>query len=281
MPNIKLTIEYNGSKFHGWQLQPKLRTIQGELHRAIEMIVREKISYLTAAGRTDAGVHARGQVVNFHLEKEPDLRRLLVAVSSVFRGEISVIEAVVVPDSFDARHSATMKQYRYRILHRPAPPTLEYGQCWHIGGPLDLQLMAEEARSLVGKHDFSSMQGTGCVARSPVKDLVVSELIIQPPFIEYRVMGRSFLKQMVRNIVGTLVARGRGIPKLPPMQEILAALDRRSAGPTAPAHGLTLEWVRYDGVRYGEEEVEVSNAHSLSDTHHTGHDGPESGTEDP
>lgn len=247
MPTLKLTLEYDGTRFHGWQYQPGLRTIQGALHEALEMVLRTKIRTITAAGRTDAGVHARGQVVTVPIQEEGiDLHRLAVAISSLFKGELSIVAAETVSDTFDARHSARLKQYRYRILNRPAPPTLDRNQCWHITGVLNVALMEEEAALLTGRHDFSSFQGTGCVAKTPIKDIKESKILLIPPFIEYVIVGRSFLKQMVRTIVGTLVARGRGVPALPPILEIVAARNRQAAGPTAPAHGLCLDWVRYE-----------------------------------
>lgn len=246
MPNIKLVIEYDGSHFHGWQEQPGQKTVQSELHRAVELVLHEKIRCLHASGRTDAGVHAKGQVVNFACEQTPDLRRLHYALSSVLRGEVAVLSAEIVPDSFHALRDATSKQYSYTILHRPAPAVLTRGRSWHVYGPLDIEKMQHAAAVLLGEHDFSSFRGTGCEARNPVKTLFESELSLQGDFLVYRVVGSGFMKHMVRNIVGTLVALGENQLKIGSIEALLAAKDRRLAGMTAPAYALCLDWVRYE-----------------------------------
>ncbi|MCB0311327.1 MAG: tRNA pseudouridine(38-40) synthase TruA [Bdellovibrionales bacterium] len=245
MPNVKLVVEYNGSGFHGWQIQPGLRTIEGELKRVLETILRQDIHAIYAAGRTDSGVHARGQVVNFYLPVEPDLRRLRHSVSSIMRTELSVKSAEIVPDEFHARRSSISKTYRYTVFHQECPPVLDRGQVWHVGAPLDLDRMQKEAETLVGVHDFSSLRGAGCRAHSAVKEVFESGFVWSAPYLIYSVKGRGFLKQMVRNIVGTLVGFGRGRIALPNMPAVLEARDRRVAGVTAPAYGLLLEEVHY------------------------------------
>ncbi len=246
MPNIKCVIEYNGLGFNGWQTQPGLRTVQEELHKAIEIVTRDKIREVIASGRTDSGVHAKAQVINFYLPRECDLQKLRRGVSSLLNGEVSLISAEVVPDQFNSRANAISKTYVYTLLYRDTPPTLERGFVWHMIYRLDLAKMQREAKLLEGQHDFTSFRGANCTAASTVRKIFESELIVELPHIYYRVRGEGFLKQMVRNIVGTLVQIGRGQqPKISSFEEILAARDRRVAGPTAPAHGLCLEKVEY------------------------------------
>jgi tRNA pseudouridine38-40 synthase len=155
-----------------------------------------------------------------------------------------VLKAEVVPDDFHARKSASRKQYTYTILNRSAPPTLDRGRVWHVWGDLHVTRMQAEARRLVGEHDFSAFRGQDCEARSTVKTIFSSEVTAAPPYISYRVIGRGFLKQMVRIIVGTLVDMGAGRLERS-MDEILAAGDRALAGQTAPPQGLCLDWVEY------------------------------------
>lgn len=246
--NIKLVLEYDGSGFSGWQSQPGLRTIQTELERVLSTVLRVPVHPLYAAGRTDAGVHAHGQVVNFFLERaesEIDLMRLAHSVSSLMRGELAVLSAQIVPSEFNARSDARSKQYTYTLLAREAPAVLHYGRAWHVGARLNLALMREAAADLVGSHDFSSFRANGCTAKSPVREIISSDLIEQGDLLLYRVVGTGFLKQMVRNIVGTLVGIGRACPTLVSMPELLRRRDRRHAGMTAPAHGLCLDWVKY------------------------------------
>ena len=253
MPNIRLVLEYDGSGFCGWQKQTGLRSIEGELQKAIETVLRVKIPHVTAAGRTDAGVHARGQVVNFVVDAAPDLSRLARGVSALLRRELAVLSAEIVPDDFHARFSAGRKQYRYTVLQRDVPPVLERGRVWFVAQPLNIEAMQQAAGVLVGRHDFSSFRGANCTQKSPVKEIFESEVVAQEEHLVYRVVGSGFLKQMVRNIVGTLVAIGKARAS-GTMQEILAARDRARAGMTAPAHGLCLDWVGYD--RAGNKDTD-------------------------
>jgi tRNA pseudouridine38-40 synthase len=246
--NIRLILEYDGAGFHGWQKQPGgLRTIQAELERVLQMVLRRPIRRLTAAGRTDAGVHARGQVVNFKVDTPPpelDLSRLAHAVSNILKGEVSVIKAELAPAGFDARHDAQAKQYRYWILTRPVPAVLDRGKVWHLGVRLDHSKMQQEAAVLVGLHDFTSFRGPDCNSKSAVREVLESEFLFDGDYLIYRIVGRGFLKQMVRNIVGTLVGIGKGSLEAS-MTEILAAKNRQAAGVTAPGYALFLDWVKY------------------------------------
>lgn len=246
MPNVRLIVEYDGSHFHGWQMQPGMRTIEGEIERVLELVLREKIHPIYASGRTDAGVHARGQVVNFFTTKEPDVLRIAHSLSNILRGELAVVKADIVSDDFNSRYSAVCKQYTYTILNRLGPAVLDYGKAWYIGGKLDPVFMNAQARAVIGEHDFSSFQGSGCNSRTPIKTILESEVTTDGPFVRYRVVGTGFLKHMVRNLAGTLVDLSKNFLALKSMAEVLAARDRKQAGVTAPAHGLCLDWVKYD-----------------------------------
>jgi len=246
VPNVKLIVEYDGSRFFGWQKQPGLRTVQSELERVIGVICRRPIGPLHAAGRTDSGVHARGQVVTFKTEEIPDLWRLSQGVSHLMKGELAVLSAEVVGDDFHPGIHATHKQYSYRILTRPSPAVLDKGRVWHISKPLDLELMRVCAASLVGEHDFTSFRDSECCAKSTVKTIYSSVIDRQGDLLIYRVIGSGFLKQMVRNIVGSLVDTGLGRLKFASFQQLIEKRDRRAAGVTAPAFALSMDWVSYD-----------------------------------
>jgi tRNA pseudouridine38-40 synthase len=245
VPNVCLIVEYDGRKFHGWQKQGELRTIQSELERVIEIVLRTDISPLHAAGRTDSGVHALGQVVTFRVDAEPNLDKLAQGVSHLLKGELAVLSAQIVPDDFHPGRCATHKQYRYTILYRKAPAVLLAGKAWHVHRPLDISAMQDAARALIGTHDFTSFRDSDCTAKSPVKTVYSSDLELDGDLLTYTVVGSGFLKHMVRNIVGTMVDIGKGGMNGRTMQQILEARDRRAAGITAPAHGLTLVWVSY------------------------------------
>jgi tRNA pseudouridine38-40 synthase len=243
---VKLIVEYNGSKFHGWQKQPGLRTVQSELERVLQIVTREQVGPLRAAGRTDTGVHARGQVVTFNLANDIDLWRVANGVSHLLKGELTVISAEYAELDFHPGISATHKQYSYRILNRPTPAVLDAHQMWHIAHRLDLGRMEHDAALLVGTMDYSSFRDSCCMASTPVKTIYKSYFIREDDIITYRVVGTGFLKQMVRNIVGTLTDIGRGRLTARSFKEILQAKDRRLAGVKAPAHGLCMDWVSYE-----------------------------------
>jgi tRNA pseudouridine38-40 synthase len=249
MPTVKLTIEYNGLYFHGWQKQPGLRTIQSELEKAIQTVLRCKTGELVASGRTDAGVHAEAQVVSFKVSEQDynqiELKRLRLGVSALMAQELSVLDAVWVDDGFNARIDAKAKTYRYTILHREVPPVLQYGRVWYYPRKLAIERMQKEANLLVGLHDFTSFRGSGCNAKSPIREVLSAELTFEQPLLVLRIRGRGFLKQMVRNIVGTLVDIGGGRLCCNDILELLEFRDRRRAGRTAPAYGLCLESVEY------------------------------------
>ena len=245
MPTLKLVIEYNGKNFHGWQRQPDQRTIQEELWRALSIVTRQTISPLRASGRTDAGVHAKGQVVSFKLPLSTDLGKLSRGVSHLLRGEVTVCSAEEVPDDFHPGIDATHKQYSYRVLNRDTPPVLNAHTTWHIPHHLDIERMREEARYLIGEHDFSSFRDSGCTATTAVKTIYDITIEKQGPELIFYVVGSGFLKQMVRGIAGTLLQVGEDRRDPLCFDEILRTQDRQKVGPTAPARALWLEKVWY------------------------------------
>ncbi len=244
MQNIRLVVEYNGSYFHGWQAQPNLKTVYSEMRRAIKIITKQDISNIIASGRTDAGVHARGQVVNFRIEDlGMDLRTFSYAISSILRHELSIVHIDIANDDFHSTRDSIKKQYSYLILNRGNPPCIDFGKVWHIAKELNFEKMQDEAKYLIGTKDFSSFRASGCTAKTPIKEIFDVSLIKSSDLIKFSVIGSGFLKQMVRNIVGTLVAIGKG--EKDSIEEILAKKNRIFAGKTAPSYGLYLDWVEY------------------------------------
>jgi tRNA pseudouridine38-40 synthase len=245
VPRYRLTLEYDGAGLVGWQRQANGLSVQEALEAAITRFCGESVA-VTGAGRTDAGVHALGQVAHFDLAGNAPPEVVRNAVNFHLRpAAISVLAAQEVPETFDARLSAIGRVYRYRILNRHAPPALERGRVWHVRRALDVAAMQEGARHLVGRHDFSSFRDSLCQARSPVKTLDALSVSRQGEEIEIAAQARSFLHHQVRNMVGTLQLVGLGRWRPQEVAQALAARDRRAAGPTAPAEGLYLVEVRY------------------------------------
>ncbi len=242
-----MTVEYDGEGYVGWQRQSNGRSIQGALEEAVLAFCGETVRVF-GAGRTDAGVHAFGQVAHVDLVRPTDAARLRAALNAHLGGQpISVREAEPVEDGFDARFSATGRVYLYRILNRRAPPALDRGRVWHVGTPLDAEAMQEGASRLAGRHDFTAFRAVGCQARSPVKTLDALEVRRHGEEIRVTARARSFLHRQVRNMVGTLERVGAGSWSPGDVSTALQARDRAAAGPTAPARGLYLLSVSYDG----------------------------------
>ena len=237
-------LEYDGTDFAGWQQQARGRTVEAELKRALKSITG-KDHTVYAAGRTDAGAHAEGQVVSFHTDGRLAPRRLMAALNARLPEDVAVLSAEEVAEDFHARYSARWRRYRYRYLDRAARPAIERGRCWHVRGPLDVASMAAAAKALTGKHDWTSF----CSASEPERDRVrvmrSTRVVRQGEFVELELVAEGFLRGLVRSIAGALAAVGRG--ERPPewVEEVLRARDRRKAPRTAPAGGLTLMEVIY------------------------------------
>jgi tRNA pseudouridine38-40 synthase len=245
MPRFRLLVEYDGTPFVGWQRQPVGTSVQGVLEQALQRLCGMPVA-VQAAGRTDAGVHARGQVVHADLPRDFPADTVRDAVNFHVRPHpVAVLMAEPVDDGFHARFSATGRAYVYRILNRRAPAVLERSRMWWVPVPLDDAAMAAAARHLLGRHDFTSFRAAACQANSPVKTLDVLDVRRDGESIAIHAAARSFLHHQVRNMVGTLKLVGEG--KWPPeaVGAALAARSRAAAGPTAPPEGLYLTEVRY------------------------------------
>jgi tRNA pseudouridine38-40 synthase len=262
MRNIRLTIAYDGTDFCGWQRQPEAPTVQSCLEAALERILGQGVN-LVASGRTDAGVHATQQVVNFKTSSPIPCPNLVDAVNDLLPPTVRVRDAQEAPEGFHARYAVRSKTYRYRILQLPVCSPFIARFVYHYAYPLDRARMAEAARLIEGGHDFASFAGSdgsvvGAVrepplphlvpdARSTVRTIFRSRIAWRPrtSILVYEVCGSGFLRHMVRNIVGTLIEVGRGRLEPGEMLRILEARDRMLAGPTAPARGLCLIKVEY------------------------------------
>jgi tRNA pseudouridine38-40 synthase len=241
----KLTIEHDGRPYVGWQRQARGQSVQQEIEQAIIKFSGESPT-VHAAGRTDAGVHALGQVAHFDLERPTEGRTVREAINAYLRPQpIAVLVAEIAPPGFHARLSARKRRYRYIVLNRPARPALDIGRVWHVHSELDLAAMRDAARALLGKHDFSSFRAAECQAKSPVKTLDRLDIAAEGERLLFEVAARSFLHHQVRNMVGTLILVGRGKWRPEQVAEALAARTRAAAGPTAPPDGLYLVGVDY------------------------------------
>jgi tRNA pseudouridine38-40 synthase len=242
--NIKVVLEYDGSGFAGWQQQAHGRTVEVELKRALREITGQEHK-VYAAGRTDAGAHAEGQVVSFQTDGRIKPYRLVAALNARLPADVAVLSAEEVPDAFHARYAARWRRYRYRYLDRPSRPALERGRCWQLRGPLDVDAMSQAAKALVGKHDWTSY----CSASEPpvgrVREMRSARVLRRGDIVELELVAEGFLRGLARSIAGALAEVGRG--RRPPewVGEVLRARDRRQASRTAPAGGLTLMEVIY------------------------------------
>lgn len=241
---LRLLVEYDGTEFAGWQVQRGDRTVQGVLEAAVERLTGRK-TRVSAAGRTDAGVHASGQVVCFDCERAIEPRTVLAALNALTPHDISIRSVEVVPAGFDPRRAARSRTYAYRILNRAVPSPFWKRYAWFLRQPLDVEAMQTGASHLIGEHDFSSFRAAGCDAAHPVRRVLRSELRREGDLIVYEIEATAFLRQMVRTIVGTLVEVGLGKRRAEDVEVLLARRDRMQAGPTAPARGLCLTEVKY------------------------------------
>ncbi|HSQ83768.1 MAG TPA: tRNA pseudouridine(38-40) synthase TruA [Desulfobacterales bacterium] len=245
MSNFKITIEYDGSAYHGWQRQASERTIQGEIENALKTMTGNTIT-VTGSGRTDAGVHALNQTANFRCTTSLTPEVFLKGLNSLLSEDIVITSCKIVPEKFHARYDVKSKVYQYRILNRSLPAAISRQYAWHIRKKLNLSAMQEAIRCIIGSHDFKAFEGSGSPRVSTVRCITNADLVeTDNDYLVLKIEGDGFLKFMVRNIVGTLV--DVGFDKITPhdFKQILISKDRNLAGITAPAHGLFLMEVKY------------------------------------
>jgi tRNA pseudouridine38-40 synthase len=245
MPRYKLTIEYDGTPYCGWQVQPNAPSVQGALEAAVKAISGEQVR-VHGAGRTDAGVHALAQVAHCDIAKSFPPGRLRDGLNAHLRPHpIGALSADIVPDTFEARFSAIRRHYLYRISNRRANLALDIGRAWRVPRALDADAMHEAAQRLIGKHDFTTFRDTECQARSPEKTLDQLDVVREGDAVLIRTSARSFLHSQVRSMVGSLVWVGEGRWSADDLAAALAARDRAACGPVAPPQGLYLVRVDY------------------------------------
>jgi tRNA pseudouridine38-40 synthase len=245
MRNIRLLLEYDGAAYHGWQRQKNALTIQEVVETALAKLTQEPVKLL-GSGRTDAGVHALGQVANFHTESSIPLQAFVKGLNSLLPRDIAVLEAREAAPEFHARYSAQAKTYEYRLWCRPVRPPLELRYCWHLTQPLDLEAMAQAAAVLPGEHDFAAFRASGGKPGSAVRKVLHATWhAAAAGRLRFAITADGFLRGMVRSLVGTMVEIGQG--KRPPqdLADLLKSGDRAAAGATAPAQGLFLLEVLY------------------------------------
>ncbi len=245
MPTVKLVLEYDGTCYAGWQRQPDQPTIQEAIERAIQQVRQINVSVI-GAGRTDSGVHARGQVASFRTELDWPASNWMRALNAVLPKSIAVRSSTFMDDRFHAQHDARGKLYTYRILHRPARPTIDRAFAWHIYRPLNDVAMQQAAATLIGLQNFSSFEGSLTDNTNPICNLQRLAVIRQDDQILIEAYADRFLKHMVRAIVGTVVEVGLGKRPSDSLTKVLRAQDRSAAGQTAPPQGLCLMRVDYD-----------------------------------
>jgi tRNA pseudouridine38-40 synthase len=238
-------LEYVGHEFHGWQLQPRVKTVQGALLDVIECIAQERITCIYGSGRTDAGVHAHGQAFSFCLEKEIVPNKFIYSVNSILKNKLSILSLEIVNEFFDPRKNVTWKLYRYNISTRWQYPIFLHPYVWHRPKIGNVGIMKQQIRDIIGTHDFSSFRSSDCSNNNPVKTLHDAWMDINDETISIFFCGSGFLKNMVRILVGTLLEISQ--QRLPlTLKEILETKDRNKAGQTAPPQGLSLISVCYN-----------------------------------
>jgi tRNA pseudouridine38-40 synthase len=245
MPRYKIIIEYDGTNFAGWQKQKDTISVQKIIEDALAKLSEQEIS-VHASGRTDAGVHAIGQVAHFDLDKEMEDWKIRMALNHYLQSDaVAILSCTKVNNEFHSRFDAKLRHYQYKILNRRAKPVLSKYRAWHIPYELNLEAMKNSAKHLIGKHDFSSFRDAECQAKSPIRTLSKIEIEKIEENINITISAPSFLHHMVRNIVGTLVLVGGEKIKADDMKTILEAKDRTKSGPNAPAYGLYFYQVDY------------------------------------
>lgn len=245
MPRYRLDIEYDGGPFRGWQSKANGPSVQDAVERAIEKFCGQQVR-IAAAGRTDTGVHATGQVAHVDLDKAWPARTVADAINAHLVPEpVTILKATEVDDEFHARFSATGRRYLYRIMHGRAAPALERGRVWWIKKGLDVEAMAQAAQALIGRHDFTTFRDAQCQAQSPVKTLDAASVRAVGEEVHLEFAARSFLHRQVRSMTGSLVEVGLGRWKVADLGHALAAADRTRCGTVAPPEGLYLTGVVY------------------------------------
>ena len=245
MKNFKIILEYDGTRYHGWQRQKKDATIQGEIEKAIWTMTRISVT-LYGSGRTDAGVHARGQTANFRCDTNLKPEIFQRGLNSLLPDDIVIRECSQVEDTFHARYNAKSKIYDYTIVNHPVPPAINRQYVWSIRSQLDTMAMQTAIKCIIGSHDFKAFEGAGSPRAHTIRHVMAAELHESDDLIlTFRIEADGFLRFMVRNIVGTLVDVGLGKTLPAEFQQILESRDRTMAGATAPACGLCLMEVRY------------------------------------
>jgi len=246
MPRYRLTLEYDGGPYRGFQAQAELPSVQGAIEAAVLGFTGETVR-IHAAGRTDTGVHATGQVIHLDLTRDWKPEVVMNALNAhLVPQPVAVLDAVVVADDWHARFSAKARRYQYRILNRPAPPALDRGKVWHVKKPLDAAAMQEAAQVLVGHHDFTTFRDLQCQAKSPLKTLDVATVRREGELVLLEFASRSFLHRQVRSMAGSIVEVGVGRWTRADLAAALDAKDRRACGPVAPADGLYFTGVSYE-----------------------------------
>jgi tRNA pseudouridine38-40 synthase len=247
--HIRLVVEYDGSHLHGWQRQHGVPTVQEHLEVALAKLLTHEVQ-VGGASRTDAGVHARGQVASFRTDRPIPLHGVRRGLNSLLPSSIAIRDAAEVPEDFHPRFSATGKHYRYTILARAERSPRWHDRAWHHPEPLSVSAMHDAARALIGQHDFAAFRAAGCAAKTTLRRVdSITFTRLHPHRLEVDIRGNAFLRHMVRIMVGTLTEVGTGRLSVSQVAEILASKDRTKAGVTAPPQGLELIEVHYDGRR--------------------------------
>ncbi|HDL63876.1 MAG TPA: tRNA pseudouridine(38-40) synthase TruA [Proteobacteria bacterium] len=244
MRRIKLTLEYDGTGYAGWQVQPKSDTIQRRVEEALAKVLQEKVR-IHGSGRTDAGVHARGQVAHFDTGSNLPLKNIRDGANTYLPPDIAIIRIEEAAPDFHARYSARGKIYLYRVLLRETRSPLSRNYTYRLSLPVDIENIRIAARNLIGRHDFSAFEASGSSIKDKVRQLSRLEIRKEGENLEFEFQGNGFLYKMVRNIVGTLIEVGKGNISPEEVKDILGSKDRTRAGPTAPAAGLCLIQVLY------------------------------------
>ncbi len=242
--NIKLTVAYDGSEYHGWQIQPGEKTIEGILTEAVEGLIGAEVR-ITGASRTDAGVSALGQAAFMQIDSAIPTENLAKAITDRLPADIAVAEAAEVAADFDVISDVKSKLYRYTVFTGKPRPVLRIRHCWHLPAKLDIAVMAKGAKLFIGKKDFKSFASAADKRENSVRTIFRCDVTANDDWVYIDVEGDGFLYNMARNIVGTLVEVGIGRLKAEKISPILKAKDRRAAGPIAPAQGLCLMWIKY------------------------------------